>query len=412
MSNVVDDCLRKIADVQVCGVVDPDETQCRTRLSPDEQKSVIFCKDLHQLVAKTKPDALLIGTRCNLHTPYAIEAAQYDLPLYLEKPVAISMDQALGLERAFENSRCQAVVSFPLRLSPLCQLAKQIIDRGAIGSCEHVAAKNFVNYGTVYWEEEYRNYAITQGLFLQKGTHDFDYISYLMGSPIVRIAAMGNFGRVFGGRRKPAGLRCSQCPEADTCLESPINRKRNSSSELLKDHPCIFGADCGSPETGTNEDASSALIEFASGVHGVYTQVFFTRREAHSRGLTISGYNGTLSFDWYENELKLVRHHEPFTDISRVGGDLNHFGGDLELAHDFIGLIKGTGFSRSTIWDGLRSVYTCLAAKESMQKGTFVSVRQAAAPDSSAKASLPCPPRRIPAIPSAAVPKACHRSRS
>lgn len=51
--------------------------------------------------------------------------------------------------------------------------------------------------------------------------------------------------------------------------------------------------------------------------------------------------HGTLSFDWYKNEMKHVRHHEPFTDTIIAGEGLSHFGGDAELAEDFIGPILG-----------------------------------------------------------------------
>jgi predicted dehydrogenase len=236
-------------------------------------------------------------------------------------------------------------------------------------------AFNYVPYGTCYWDMEYRNFTVTQGLFLQKATHDFDYLTYLMDSPIVRVAAMATYQKIFGGR-EPAGLTCSKCRKAETCLESPQNRKRNASGGLLEDHPCTFGKDCGSRKTGTNEDSSSALIEFASGAHGTYAQVFYSRRDAGARGAVISGYHGTLSFDWYKNEMKFIRHHQPFSDTIKAGEGLSHFGGDAELALDFIGLIKGKAKSRTTIQMGVQSVYTCLAAKESAETGRFVKVRQ------------------------------------
>ncbi|HOL66208.1 MAG TPA: Gfo/Idh/MocA family oxidoreductase, partial [bacterium] len=271
------------------------------------------------------------------------------------------------------------VVSFPLRVSPLCDLARRYISQGAVGEPVHVHAFNFVPYGTVYWEQPYRDYSITGGLFLQKATHDFDYLCFLMGSSIVRIGAMATFQHVFGGKKK-AGLRCSQCPEQETCLESPQNRKRNVSGYHSNDHLCVYSVDCGNVETGTNEDCSSAVMEFATGGHGVYSQVFFTRREAGARGATVSGYLGTLSFDWYRNELKLVRHHQPFTVTEKAAEALSHFGGDFELARDFIGLIKGKiKKSRTPIETGIQSAYICLAARESALTGKFVKVRQAAA---------------------------------
>ncbi len=376
ISSVINSCFRAVdPDVRVVGIVDPDEAGARSRLAECDRNDVVFYKDLKEMVSKGKLDALAIGTRCDLHTPYAIQAARYDLPLYLEKPVSNSMKQALALEKAFEKSKCQVVVSFPLRVSPLCLLTRKYIEEGAVGSPEHILGVNYVSYGTVYFDNFYRNFTVTQGLFLQKATHDLDYMSFLMGSPITKIAAMGTYGRVFGGKKK-ANLRCSQCKEMEKCLESPKNRKRNMSGGNTSDHLCPFGIDCGNPKDGMNEDSSSALLEFASGVHGVYTQVFYTRRDAETRGATVSGYHGTLSFDWYKNELRRVRHHAPFSDTIKADGGMSHFGGDLELAHDFIDIIRGKGKSRTPIEAGLASVYSCLAAKESCETGKFVKVRQ------------------------------------
>lgn len=377
--DIVNDAVRPIEpDVRIVAIVDPDAASVRERLVDCDKKDVVFYKNLKQMVKKAKLDALMIGTRCHQHSPLAVQAAQYNIPLFLEKPVAISMTQATNLERAFQKSKCKVVVSFPLRVTPLCQLAKEYLEKGAVGRCEHIAAVNYVHYGTGYWEEGYRDYKITQGLFLQKATHDFDYMSHLMNSPIVRVAAMSTKGRVFGGHKR-AGLRCSKCKETDNCLESPKNRVRNHSTDAGiagRDHLCTFSRDCGTPETGMNEDCSSALVEFASGVHGVYTQVFFARRDAATRGAIISGYHGTVDFDWYKNKLRHVRHHSPFTEEVSADKGLSHFGGDIELAHDFVDLIQGKGQPRSTIWDGIQSVYACLAAKESAQKGKFVKVRQ------------------------------------
>ena len=362
-------------DVRVVAVVDPDEAGVRARLEEIDKSDVVFYKNLKDMIMRANLDGLFIATRCNLHTPYAIEASKYNVPIFLEKPVATSMNQVLSLEKAFLKFKSQVVVGFPLRITPICTLTKKLIEEGAVGTPQHILGVNYVPYGTVYFDEMYRNYEVTQGLFLQKATHDFDYMSFLMGSPIVRVCAMKTCGRVFGGKKK-ANMKCSQCREANTCLESPKNRIRNCSSSQLKDHWCTFGRDCGSPQTGMNEDSSSALLEFASGVHGVYTQVFFTRRDALVRGSTISGYHGTVSFDWYKNEIIRVRHHAPFSDTIKAGGEAEHFGGDTELAHDFVNIMRGKGKSRTPISTGLASVYSCLAAKESAEKGKFIKVRQ------------------------------------
>jgi predicted dehydrogenase len=375
ISSVIKQCLRNYdPNLRVVGIVDPDEAGARRRLDDGDKADVKFYSSLDELVKEAKPDALAIGTRCNMHAPYAIQAAKYPIPLYLEKPVAISMKQAIALEKAFEKSRCKVVVSFPLRVSPLCVQTKSLLDEGSVGKPVHILGVNYVPYGTCYWTAPYRNYEITGGLFLQKATHDLDYMSYLMGSNIARVCSIGTFQKVFGGKKRK-GLTCFQCKEQKKCLESPINQQRYQGGKMY-DHPCLYSVDCGSPETGTNEDCSSALLEFKSGANGVYTQVFFSRRDAATRGATISGYLGTINFDWYTNRIKRVRHFEPFSDTISADSGMSHFGGDNELARDFISLIKGEGASRATIQMGIQSAYSCLAARESLTTGRFEKVRQ------------------------------------
>jgi predicted dehydrogenase len=75
----------------------------------------------------------------------------------------------------------------------------------------------------------------------------------------------------------------------------------------------------------------------------------------------------------------VVHHHRPFTETVRADTGMSHFGGDFELARDFIGMIRGQRAPRATLWAGIQSIYTCLAAKESAETGRFVTVRQVGA---------------------------------
>ncbi len=269
-----------------------------------------------------------------------------------------------------------------MRSAPLGQLTRRYVAEGAIGRPEHVLATNYVPYGTCFFDTyTYQSFQHTHGLFTQKATHDFDCMQFVVDSPIVRVAAMASYGRVFGGNKR-SGLKCSECDETETCLESPINRRMNGSDpgeggvmNAPGDHLCPFSVDVGTPETGMNDDSSTTLVEFASGAQGCYTQVVFTRRDAGARHHIYSGYHGTLQLDWYKNEVRRVRHHEPFTGVTAVGGN-SHALGDYALVRNFLDIIKGKDSSRCTIQDGLRSIYVCLAAQESTLTHQFVNVRQ------------------------------------
>ena len=376
VSSFIKENLRQIEpDVRVVGIVDPDQAGARDRLAECDRSDVVFYDDLDALVRGARPDALMIGTRCDLHTPYAIQAFKYDLPLFLEKPVAINMAQALALEEAYAPGVCPTIVSFPLRTSPLCELARDFLRGGAVGPTRthHGDELRTLRHGLLRCLlPELRDHT---GV-IRPESHARLRLHLLPDGRTDRARRGHDDARSCLRRNKTGRPRCSACDEARTCLESPANRRRNRSGGTLADHPCSFGADIGSPETGMNEDSSSVVMEFASGAHGVYTQVVYSRREAGERGATISGYRGTLSFDWYANELRLVRHHQPFTEKVEADKGMSHFGGDLELARDFIAMIRWGDPPRATLRDGLRSIYICLAAKESAETGRFVDVRQ------------------------------------
>ncbi len=371
-------------EVQIVGVVDPDEAGVRQqRLRPEEQAQVVFYPDLAEMIRKASLDALMIGSLDNQHADQSLEAAKHDIPLFLEKPVAVTMEQNIAVERAFENSRCQVVVGFGMRVAPLAQLTRRYVEDGAIGHPEHVLATNYVPYGVSFFDRANRSYAVTQGLFAEKATHDLDCMMFIMGSTITRVACMASYGRVFGGN-KPAGLRCSHCDETRTCLESPHNRRMNGSDpggggverDVPGDHLCPFRLDVGLP----GGRHGRRLGQHAGGVRLWRARILHPgllhARDAGARHHIYSGYHGTLQLDWYKNEVRRVRHHEPFTGVTAVGGN-SHALGDYALVANFLDLIKGKDTSSiSTIWDGLQSIYACLAAKESSLTGQFVAVRQ------------------------------------
>jgi predicted dehydrogenase len=108
--------------VRVTAVIDPNEEFIREeRLCDEDKDHVTFYKKVETMMRKEKLDAILVGTRCNLHAKYAVHLAKYDVAIFLEKPVSVTMKQATDLERAYEKSKARVLVSFPLRVSPLAE---------------------------------------------------------------------------------------------------------------------------------------------------------------------------------------------------------------------------------------------------------------------------------------------------
>ena len=348
MNSVLNLLLKAEPELAVVGLLDSNPAAALERVPEKDRAGVRVFDTVREMVEGVRPDALAIGTRCDSHAHFAIEAADCGLPLFLEKPVATCMEDAIALEKAFLSNPCPVLVSFPLRASLVWEQAKKMVAAGTTGRVEHFLAVNYVPYGDVYFNGWYRDYKVTQGLFIQKATHDFDYLADLAGAPITRVAAMSSCGRVHRD--------LAQKPEPP-------------------DPDVLYFADIGSPETGMNEDSSSVLLEFSNGLKGVYTQVFFSKRGA-KRGAVISGVHGMVEFDFYTGEIRGTRHREPLNSTVAIEGKGAHFGGDTLLAENFLAMVRDGASSIAPLDAGLQSVYACLAAKASAENGQFVDVRQ------------------------------------
>ena len=356
-------CLRGVdADVSVAVVADPDAASAQQRL--DEAKvdysAAHFVPSCDALLEYADDlDGLVIGTRCNLHTPIAIQIARTGLPVFLEKPVSITSEQVHALRQAYVGRDDAVVVSLPLRVTPLFQRVLEIVRSGRLGVINQVQATNYVPYGGVYFAQWYRDYDVNGGLWLQKATHDFDCINQLVASDPAAIVATSTRG-VYGGAM-PADLTCAACAVRRECPESPesIAARDDDGGMGRGDHACAFS------NSIRHHDAGSAMITYADGTHAAYSQNFISRRAAGQRGARITGYRATLSFDWYAESIQVIEHHGARVDDLKVTVPDAHHGGDAALAQNFIAVMRGQDVSHVPLRDGLLSASMCIAARAS-----------------------------------------------
>ena len=311
-------------------------------------------------------DGVVVGTRCHLHADVAARVASMGCPVFLEKPVAVTADQLARLAAAYAGRLGEdggVVVSFPLRVSPLFRRALEIVESGRLGAVNQITAVNFVPYGGVYFGQWYRDYDLTGGLWLQKATHDFDYLFALAraaaGGPPVGVAAAETRG-YFGGPM-PESLRCSACDLADTCPEGPAATaaRGDDGGVGVGDHWCAFSRSI------RHHDAGSAIVRFASGLHASYSQNFVSRRTAAARGARVTGSLATLEFDWASEVVRVTEHHGTAVDVEHLRTAENHSGGDGALARNFLDVVRGRSPSDTPLAAGLESAALCLAARAS-----------------------------------------------
>jgi len=195
-----------------------DELMRKCNIDPDE---ITFYKDADEMIDKEMLDGIIVGTSCISHAYFAKKVLDRNIPLFLEKPVGVTIEDLRLLSECSKKASAATVVSFPLRVTKMVHKVKKLIDSGVIGKVEHVQAYNDVPYGFVYFHDWYRNEEISHGLFMQKATHDIDVIQYLLGEKPMQVCAMKS-KQVYKGN-KPAGLRCNVCEEWESCMDSSYN---------------------------------------------------------------------------------------------------------------------------------------------------------------------------------------------
>ena len=368
-SGVLENELKFFPELEVAAIADVDLEQVKETVKKNpllNVEKIQFYTDAIEMLDKEQLDGVFVATRCDLHAGFAVEVLKRNIPLFLEKPVVTNMKDYEMLKKAVDENEAGGITSFPLRITVLLQKAKEIYDSGVLGTLSQIQAYNNVSYGRVYYKDWYHDDSITGGLFLQKATHDIDYINYVLGMKPVEVCAMES-KMVFKGD-KPENMQCPDCPEYETCLESS-----KVVVEKLGDNP--HGNHCSFAKSTGNQDSATIMMRYENGMHAVYTQNFVARHLAGRRGMRMIGHTGTLEFDWKTNELLVFSHTECKVDKylvkPKTGG--GHSGGDYALIRDFIALMNGDK-SVSSLDEGLSSAYVCMMARESAQTHKFITL--------------------------------------
>ena len=286
--------------------------------------------------------------------------------MFLEKPICISPDQYKLLLDTPKQMWDRVTVSFPLRYTIIVQQMKHLVESGVLGDIVTVQAINNVPYGNVYYHSWYRDSSLTGGLFLQKATHDLDYICYVLGKHPASVTAVTS--KMYFRGDKPAGSRCEDCADAHTCKESSFYVKH-----YLKEEPsgefCCFAQDTG------NEDVGAALFTCPDGTIISYHQTFLVKNQAGRRGARFIGTKASAEFDFYTAELRVDYYDSKHTAVHKFTypEGLAHFGGDEELAKAFLSVMEGNP-SGSDLAQGMYSAAACLAAKASAESHQPVAI--------------------------------------
>ena len=150
-------------------------------------------EDYKEMIEKENLDGVFVTAPDFLHEEMGVFALEHKVPVYMEKPLAITLAGADRILEAAYRNRTKLVVGHNMRYMDFTRKMKQLIDAGEIGEVKTIWCRHFICYGgDAYFKDWHAVERYANTMLLQKGAHDIDIIHWLANGYSTRVHGMGN----------------------------------------------------------------------------------------------------------------------------------------------------------------------------------------------------------------------------
>lgn len=328
------------ADVTAAG-----RERARELFGPD----IVIRSSHRELIEAGDIDAAIVTTPDWTHAEVAIDLLRAGIAVYLEKPIATTVEDSDAVLTAAYESKTPLYVGHNFRHSSVVRLMADIIARGEIGEVKTIWCRHFVgNGGDYYFKDWHADRSKVNSLLLQKASHDIDVIHMLAGAYTRRVVGMGSL-MVYG--------------DID-------DRAEQANTTMMQDW---FSYDNWPPlaQTGLNpvvdvEDVSMMMMTLDNGVMASYEQCHFT--PDYWRNYTVVGTEGRLENvgDTAGGVVKVWNRRREW----QSAGDLEYPIDGVTSGHSDADLLTMTEFI-SHLASGTPTRLSPVAARESVAAGVL-----------------------------------------
>lgn len=243
--------------------------------------------DWPTLVTDPHVDVVDITSPNCLHFDMAMAAIEAGKHVYCEKPLSVTVAEAEAMTAAAARAGVKTMVAFNNVKTPAAMLAKQIIERGEIGTPMRFRGwfdQGFFNDPELPFSWRCTRKQAGSGALGDLGSHVISVAQYLMGDITETIAQTQTY---FPTRPEPTG-------------------QSGYSAKAAADAP---------RREVENEDQIQSIIRFASGAGGTIEASRVSAGKVFGIYWEISGTTGTIIMDGERfNEIKLARYDDEKRD--------------------------------------------------------------------------------------------------
>lgn len=193
--------LQQMDGAQLCAIADPGPQAAAFAA----ECAVPHFTDHRQMLAQVAPQAVIVANPNAQHVRTALDCLAAGVPVLLEKPVGVDLDEVAELVAASSASGVPVLVGHHRRHNPMISRARHVVQSGVLGRLTTVTALWQLQKPDSYFDIAWRREP-GAGMLLTNLIHDLDLLRYLCGE-VRQVQAFGSNGiRGFGNEDSVAVL--------------------------------------------------------------------------------------------------------------------------------------------------------------------------------------------------------------
>lgn len=146
--------------------------------------------DYEEMLADPEIDVIDICTPHPFHPAQAVAAAQAGKHLIIEKPIALTYEDAAAIKKAVEAAGVKACVCFECRFSAHFTMVRAALDQGLLGDLHYAEVDYYHGIGPWYGQFDWNVKKDMGGSsLLTAGCHALDALLFFMPEPVAEVTS-------------------------------------------------------------------------------------------------------------------------------------------------------------------------------------------------------------------------------
>jgi predicted dehydrogenase len=372
--------LTRREDVCIAAIADPNRIRMERAagilgITPNSYTSI------PEMLDKEALDGVIITSPDYTHEENVLLAIERGIDVLVDKPLATTSAGCIKVIQAAQKAGVNVSVGFNLRYVPVLRKVKELIDEGRIGDLMLIENREFYGGGRTYMSRWNRMREFSGGLWIHKGSHDFDIFNWWnsKGKPI-RVATYAGVNamrpdkipfKVEAG--KPVGPRCRDCAYKSTCPDFAVRTPEifDAETSMIDGYMtdlCMYTSDKDTHDNGIS------IVEYDNNVRASHMECFICGID--DRRYTVVGDRGMITASLSQPSVVQLQSRWgkriEMVEVPVAEGD--HGGSDPIMIGEFVRGIQSGSATLAGALDGLASVAIGEAAEESWRGHRMVEI--------------------------------------